>query len=46
MHGVQKVLIDSLGAWTLEDLRKKPQPDAAICEHVKCRMAPACRPRV
>jgi len=46
MHGVQKALIDTLGAWTLEDLRTKPQPAASICELVKCRMAPACRPRL
>lgn len=44
MHGVQRALIDSLSRWTLEDLRKRPQPHASICENVKCRMAPACKP--
>lgn len=43
MHDVQKTLLDTLSRWTLEDLRKKPRPDASICDAVHCRMAAACK---
>lgn len=43
MHGVQRALIDTLSAWTLEDLRRTPRPAPAICQQVHCRMAPACK---
>ncbi len=39
MHDLQGAILGSLSRWTLEDLRKRPQPTGVLEGHTTCRMS-------